>query len=53
MLDGHKTYIFGVLAVISAILYAFKVIDMQTLTVLLAIFVPAEGMSLRRAITTK
>ena len=51
MLDGYKTYIFGAWAIIAVILKAFGVIDDQTLFVLLGIFLPAEGMALRRAIT--
>jgi hypothetical protein len=53
MLDGFKTYIFGALAVISGICYGLGWIDIETLRVLLSIFVPAEGMALRRAISKK
>ena len=36
--DGYKTYIFGVLLGISALLYAFGWIDAKAFTALVAIF---------------
>ncbi len=51
MLQGYKTYIFGGLALMSVLLRIFELIDAETMTNLLYIFVPAQGMSLRSAIT--
>ncbi len=51
MLQGKKTYIFGVLAIVSVVLRFFDLIDTETMKSLLYIFIPAEGMALRSAIT--
>ncbi len=49
-LEGKKTYIFGVLAIISVGLRAMDLIDQETLIYLLGIFLAGEGMSIRSAI---
>jgi len=50
VLPGLKTYIFGGLVILSAILFVLKIIDYQTFLTLISIFGGAEGMALRKAI---
>ncbi len=49
-LEGKKTYIFGVLAMISVGLRIFNLIDDETLIKLLGVFLSGEIMSVRSAI---
>ncbi len=50
MLSGKKTYIMGVLAIVSVGLQIFDVIDYETMITLLGIFLAGEGMALRNSI---
>jgi hypothetical protein len=50
MINGYKTYIMAGLALASVLLKVFNLIDMETLLVLLGIFLAGEGAGLRHAI---
>ena len=51
MLNNYKTYIFGILAIVSVLLKIFEIIDEETMMLLLGTFLAGEGVGLRHAIS--
>lgn len=49
--SGKKTYIFSGMIVLFSTLYAFGIIDVETLTTLIGIFAGLTGMAMRHGIS--